>query len=336
MLTRQAARAHEGFTIIELLVAAATMFVIIAYTLGTFTFQHQTYVVVDQVSETQQNTRAIASLLERDVRNAGYLVSPSGATCGIDNTGAPDTLYLSDADVIRPPDELGAALASQELGSRVSSITSGSPDSIGVEDLVIDGEATFDTDSNGTNDSDFRVGGGIIIVDVENPELGVLCGTITAINTAAPPTISADLIATTWTGTPGNVPDLRAIPAHVYDLTNTDPPALRRDGIALAKDVEDLQVAWFLDADGDNEVEGTEYAGDDSANTYDPRGQDGAELREIRVNLVLRTRDHDPRNPTHAGRGQETENRDTNLAGADGRRRRVHRATIRLRNVPAS
>jgi len=317
------------------MVTVALTFVIIGFTLSTFTYQHQTYVVVDQVSETQQNTRAVASLLERDARSAGYLVPNSGATCGIDNTGSPDVLYLSDADAIRPPDELTSALASQDLGSEVGSITSGTPDTITVDDLVIDGQATYDTNSDGTADSDFQIGAGIIIVDVENPDLGVLCGTITAISTGSPPTISANLTATSWSGTPANLPDRIAIPAHVYELTGSSPPALQRDGVVLAKDVEDLQVAWFLD-DGDNEFETNEYKGDASTNAYDPLAQDGAELREIRINLVARTRANDPRNPTGVGRGQGTENRITNVAGVDGRRRRVHTSTIRLRNLPAS
>jgi type II secretory pathway pseudopilin PulG len=327
---------RAGFTLIELLVAAAAMFMIIGYTMATFTLQHQTYVVVDQVSETQQNTRAIAALLERDARNAGYLVPPSSATCGIDNTNAPDVVYLSDADAIRAPDELGSTLASQVLGSDVTSITSGTPDTIAVDDLVIDEEATYDTDADGTADSDFQVGGGIIIVDVANPDRGVLCGTITAISPGTPDTISANLTATAWTAAASNVAEPVAVPAHAYQLTGTSPPALMRDGSILAKDVEDLQVAWFLDADSDNEVEGTEFAGDATTNTYDPQGQDGSELREMRVNLVLRTRENDPRNPTEAGIGQETENRDTNVATADGRRRRIHSVTVRLRNLPST
>ena len=84
MLTTGAARTRQGVTLIELMVASAMMFVIVGYSMGTFTIQHQTYVVVDQVSEAQQNIRAIASLLERDARNAGYLVPTPGATCGID------------------------------------------------------------------------------------------------------------------------------------------------------------------------------------------------------------------------------------------------------------
>ena len=38
--------------------------------------------------------------------------------------------------------------------------------------LVVDDLATYDTDGNGTADSDFRVGAGIIIVDIGNPGLG--------------------------------------------------------------------------------------------------------------------------------------------------------------------
>jgi type II secretory pathway pseudopilin PulG len=334
VLTAHETRTCEGFTIIELMLAAMMMFAIIGYAMGTFTLQHQTYIVVDQVSEAQQNTRAIATLLERDVRNAGFMVPDAGATCGIDNTASPDVLFLSDADAIQTVDQLSGVMVNQELAADVVSITSGSPDTIVVDSLVIDDLATYDTDSNGTADSDFRVGAGIIIVDVANPGLGVLCGTIASVSTSAPWTITANLTAASWTGTPSNPTDLQAIPAHVYTLTGSNPPALRRNGVLLAKDVEDLQVAWYLD-DGDNILETDEYDGDKTTNTYNPQGQSGADLRELRVNLVSRTRDHDPRNPTKAGKGQGKENRATNVAGADGRRRRVHTATMRPRNIPA-
>lgn len=320
----------------ELLVASVIGLIIVAATLSSFTYQHQTYVVVDQVSEAQQNTRAIASLLERDVRNAGYLVNPSGATCGIDKDDEPDTIYLSDASVIRPPDELGATLASKDLGAEITSVIAGSPDVVRVDDLVIDGQATYDTNADGTADSDFQIGGGAILIDAANTDRGALCGTITAISLSSPQSVSLELSPTaTFSGTPSNPPDFVLIPAHVYDVTGSDPPVLRRDGQVLAKDVEDLQIAWFLDADEDDELDAGEYRGA-SGTTYDPKAQDGALLREVRVNVVLRTRGEDPRNPDSAGRGQETENRDTAVAGADGRRRRVHTATVRVRNVPAS
>ena len=59
----------------------------------------------------------------------------------------------------------------------------------------------------------------------------------------------------------------------------------------------------------------------------------GQLLREIRVNVVVRTRLNDPRNMTSAGTGQILENRTANVPGDDGRHRRIHTSTIRLRNV---
>ena len=104
MLTRPQPTREGGFTLIELVVALAITFMVVFYTLATFTYQHQTYIAVEQVSETQQNSRAIASLIERDIRNAGYQVPSPAATCGADSNAASDVLYLSDADAIRQID----------------------------------------------------------------------------------------------------------------------------------------------------------------------------------------------------------------------------------------
>lgn len=324
--------ARAGFTIIELMVAAATLFVIVAYALATFTYQHQTYVVVDQVSETQQNTRAIASLMERDIRNAGYMVAVEAASCGIDADDSPDVLYLSDADAIRNVDELGAAMMSEKLGADVSAISAGSPDVITVDDVVIDGQATYDTNADGNPDSDFQLGAGAILVDVANPERGSRCGRVTAVSLGASPKVSVDLAQNAFGAAASNPEDLVLVPAHVYAVADGPPPELRRNGELLAKDIEDLQVAWFFDDDGDGQVDGGEYRGVEG-NDYDPTALDANALREIRVNLVARTRDDDPRNPDSAGTGQSVENRDTNVAGDDGRRRRVHTATVRVRNI---
>ena len=102
----------------------------------------------------------------------------------------------------------------------------------------------------------------------------------------------------------------------------------------LAKDVEDLQVAWFYDDDDDGVVDDPARRAASPAPTT-PRTDSvtANELREIRINLVLRTRADDPRNPDDAGIGQARENRTTAIPGADGKHRRVHTATVRLRNL---
>ena len=337
MLNRDSTAPTAGFTLIELVVSLAAMFIIVGYLMGTFTFQHQTYVVVDQVSETQQNTRAIAALLERDVRNAGYMVPSAAATCGIDNSDAPDLLFTSDAEAIRPIDELGAVLAGQQLGASQLSRSGSGTVVFTIDDDVIDAQPTYDTSGSGTADSDFQIGGGAILIDTANLDRGVLCGTVTAVNTGSPDQITVDFAgaAETFGTLAANPEQIVIVPAHVYWITNASPPELRRDGQLLAKDVEDLQVAWFFDGDLDGQADPAEYRGESVANAYDSEDQNGAELRELRVNLVLRTRDDDPRNPNSVGTGQGTENRDTALPGDDGRRRRVHTATVRVRNVPA-
>jgi hypothetical protein len=111
------------------------------------------------------------------------------------------------------------------------------------------------------------------------------------------------------------------------------PPRLERDGVLLANDVEDFQVAWFYDDDEDDEIDANEVRGVAGV-PYVTTAVVGSELREIRVNLITRTRSNDPRNPDDAGVGQTRENRDyATVAAADGKHRRVHTATVRLRNL---
>jgi Tfp pilus assembly protein PilW len=334
LLTRDRQRHEGGFSLIELVVAIAITFMIVFYTLATFTYQHQTYINVEQVSETQQNSRAIASLIERDIRNAGYMVPSAAASCGIDSDSAGDRIYLSDADAIRNIDELTSTQSKGNLGADVSAVSAGTPDVASVDSIVLDGQATYDTNGDGNPDSDFQIGGGAILIDTANPDRGVRCGTITAVATSAPQSVSLNFVNNfSAAATIGEI--LVLVPANVYTQAAGPPPEMRRNGQLMATNVEDLQVAWFYDDDGDGQVDAGEYRGDPTVD-YDPSTIEGANLREIRFNLILRTASDDPQRPNNAGTGQETENRDTNVAGDDGRRRRLHTTTVRLRNIPAS
>jgi len=323
---------RDGFSLIELLISIAAMGVVIFYTLGTFTVQHQTYVVVDQVSETQNNGRAISTLIERDVRNAGYMVPSAAAACGFDGTATADTLVISDTDAIKPVHELPLAMQGEELGVSTSTTPALGSTALSVSGLLVDDAASYKKNaSSSTLDSDFHVGAGAIVVDLANPERGVACGQITAVGTNS---ITVDFDAILNGALGGSPPDLLVVPAHYYALNSaTTPPQLERDGLVLAKDVEDLQVAYFYDADHDNQATGNEYRGDASANPYNTGLVDGNDLREIRFNVVVATRDDDPRNPDNSGTGQVRENRTpASTPGDDGKRRRVYTATVRVRN----
>ncbi|MFQ5416293.1 MAG: PilW family protein [Myxococcota bacterium] len=325
-------RSRAGFTLIELLISVAAMGIVIFYTLRTFTIQHQTYVVVDQVSEVQNNSRAIAALIERDIRNSGYMVPAAAAVCGRDRTTGPDTLVASDTDAMLPVHQLPVSLQDDELGVDTTTTPASGTTVLSVSGIVIDGTPSYKKDSGSAGlDSDFRVNGGAIVVDLANPQRGVACGQITAVSGNS---ISVNFETVLNAGNGTSTPDLYVVPGHYYAVnTGTIPRQLERDGIALAKDVEDLQVAYFYDSDQDNQVTGNEYRGDSGSNPYDTTLIDGNDLREIRFHVVVATRSDDPRNPNASGTGQARENRTpASTPGDDGKRRRVYTSTVRVRN----
>jgi prepilin-type N-terminal cleavage/methylation domain-containing protein len=325
-------RRNGGFTLVELLVAMALLGVVVMYLTQSFTVQQRTYQVVDEVTEAQQNLRAISALMERDVRQAGFMVPEGAAVCGLDSTLGPDVLYVSDSDAIDPEGFLFP-----DLGAEVTSYagSSGTSD-VGVTNAVLDGDAFYDIDSDGTADYDFRPGGGAILIDAANPVRGRACGVVQVASlgsTNVKVNFSNALIP--FDASQHETAELRLVPAHVYSIGGASGVDLMRDGQLLATDVEDLQVAYFYDKNDDGDVDSAEYAGVTSTTAYAPG--DGSlwppdVLREVRVNFVTRSQSEDPNTRFQQGAFQTTENRAA-VAGTDGFRRRVHNATIRLRNV---
>jgi len=333
----------RGFTLIELMVAMAILLVVVVYLTEMLTRQSRAYTVVDQVTEAQQNLRAIADLLEREMRVSGFLVPEGAAVCGVDQTNGSDVLFVSDADALSPGSENQLGIGASILGGFSGT---GGNEALALDDVVIDGLAFYDTDGDGNADSDFLESvnpfrtGGVIVTDRNDPTRGVACGILTNVNTGAD-TIRVDF--TSNGAAPGGTPlaggggggDLVAVPAHVYTVVNAQ---LLRDGMVLADDVEDLQFALFydLDEDGQEAPGDAEYPGSENGPIYQSRNWDNSFLTEIRVNVVIRTRAQDAdvvQNPGMAqGQWQVTENR-VDPGGIDGFRRRVHTAIIRPRNV---
>lgn len=327
---------QAGFTLVELLLSAAILGIVMIYVTRAFTVQHQTYIVVDQVTEAQQNLRAVADLIERDVRRAGYMVPPHAAVCGYDQTGGPDTLFVSDADVIRSVFGLEGADAdlSGNLGAPVSGTNStwsasGTSFSLSLERKWVDIQADGD---------DFSENGGVIVVNRRAEDGMIACGTIESISGS---TLTVDFGGTT-TGPVGLNADVIAVPAHVYQLIEGSggaPNRLTRDGILLASDVEDFQIGYFFDLDDDLVVDGGERfgfgGGTDSAFTQPATSfPDATMLRELQVNVVTVTRDDDPNRDFRLGAGQITGNRTAGtLPSQDRKRRRVSTTRVRLRNA---
>lgn len=335
MMIEGNSRQRAGFTLAEVFIAAAAMVLVLVYTLNTFSVNRNTYVVIENVSEAHQNSLAIAGLLERDLRNAGYMVPAGAAACGSDSTTVADMLFVSDSDVILDADDpaLAASFARGELAATPTPIAiTGGAGTVTLNDVAIDGVDSYDTDATPGPDSDFRVNGGVIFLNLADPTDGVFCAIVTAVNATANQ-ITIDVQSSTAAGAINVTSTWGFVPAHVYRIQGD---LLSRDGTELANNVEDLQLAWFYDLDDDGQVDANEDFGSGAPepNLTAHTLPDSSLLREVRLNLVLHTADSDPNETTNVGIGQARENR-VSPAPADGRRRRVHTATIRLRNVNA-
>jgi prepilin-type N-terminal cleavage/methylation domain-containing protein len=315
-----------GFTLIELLIAVAIMGIVSVYMFESFAVNQRAYTVIDQVAESQQNVRAIAELLERDLRHAGLMVPEGAAVCGVDDDAGPDLLYVSDANAIDPVDDV-ATYDGATIGGGVTQVATGSV-TFAVSSLVIEpapARPAYDTNADGTADSDFRVGGGAIVTDLLDPGRGAACGRVTAVNLVGPQ-VQVEL-QTGALGAAGGPTNLVLVPAHEYRINGDQ---LLRDGVLLSEGVEDLQVAYFLDDDTDGVIDANEMHGNGTDPDYVAGAQDGSEVREVRVSLVTRTRSED-REWTQ-GRPQALENRNPAVVN-DGFRRRTHNSTVMLRNV---
>ena len=314
-----------GFTIIELMIASALVAIVMVFTMQTFTVNNRTYVNVDSVVDAQQNVRAVASVLERDLRHAGMMVPEGAAACGIDNTNAPDWLYISDYTAVNPDNAIGFFDGARVQGA-VSNVTGTA--TLSLDTLVMEPgtpDPSYDTDGNGTNDSDFNDdGGGVIIVDLMDLDRGSVCGVVDAVNLATN-SITVTINTAGLTGTPATYA-LAAVPALEYRI---DSARLYRNDLRLADGIEDLQLAYFLDTNGNNALDVGELRGI-SGTPYTAATSNASDLRAVRLNIVARTRSEDDR--FTQGFFQATENRAA-VPGQDGFRRRVHTAIVRMRNV---
>lgn len=317
-------RREAGFSLMELMVSLALMGIVMLALMQNFSAQQRTYVMVDQLTEAQQSLRAISDLMEREVRLAGFMVDEGGAVCGVDATTGSDTLFVTDATALDP-----STAIEPTLGARTSTLPAAGSVSITFTDgdeSTLDGQPAYDTDADDVNDSDFHLNGGAIVFDRNNPGRGTACGIVTDVDAAG---VTVNFLASTLGGA-GVDTQLVVVPAHVYQVNGT--AQLLRDGLVLAEDVEDLQVAYFFDLDADLVVDAGENPGSAGTN-YASSAWDNSDLRELRLNFVIRTRGTDP--TFNQGSFQTTENRDVPaVTVADPQlRRRVHTTTVRVRNV---
>jgi prepilin-type N-terminal cleavage/methylation domain-containing protein len=322
---------RAGFTLIEMMTVVAIFGLVAVYVGRVLTVNERAYHTVEDTSESQQNLRVFGELIEDDVRHAGMMVSRSSAVCGRDFTNAPDVLYVSDAAAIDPQDDAAPyAGSSITAPAGTTNLTAGSSITLTLSSLVIENTApnrpAYDLDNNGTADSDFRVNGGVIVYDTSAVDRGNACGRITAINagTNQITVLGASAMAA------GAGTALVVVPANEYRINGTQ---LLWNNIALAEGIEDFQVAYIFDVDGDNEVDGNTDRrgfGETGQSNYTSSELAGSLLRELEIAMVSRARKADT---AFTGRPQALFNRAAGGVTPDNFRRRTHQTRVLLRNL---
>ena len=296
----------RGFTLIEMMIALALMAIVTAQVLMLFTTQHKVYVVQDRTLEVQQNARLVTGLVLADIRMAGFLVPAIAGIASVD--GGPndtDILCTSDPSVMAESEITDAngrfdrARLQLALGGNAGSVT-----------LVA---STMDLDGD-TND-DFAANRGIIISDGANSH----CARIEAVGGNV-----VSFTPDTPAGFNAGTADSRAVPAVVYEIAAGD---LLRNGAPLAPGIENLQVEFGVDADGDRQIEtGTvppEFP------VHDLIGWDPSEIRSVRLSVIARAPSEDPE---FTGTGMPAAG--NHVAGAaDGFVRRRFTSTVYPRNL---
>jgi prepilin-type N-terminal cleavage/methylation domain-containing protein len=315
---------EQGFTLIELVVVVFVMGVVSIFVGQTLIVTDRTFNNIDQTTASQQSLRVIADILDHDIRHAGLMVPGAASVCGVDEDDEPDTLYLSDSDAIDPGDDTAPYAGAVIAG--VTNLSVGTA-TLALDSLMIESNGArlaYDTNGDGTNDSDFQPGAGVIIADTLDPGRGTACGRIRSVNLASD---QITVVLVSALDNTGNAAQLVAVPAHEYRVNGT---RLFWNGIGLSGGIEDLQVSYIFDLNGNDVVDPGETRGDGAGADYDSDDESADDLRELRVSVVARSRYEDPGFTT--GRLQPVENRDP-VSTADGFRRRVLTTQLRLRNV---
>lgn len=344
-------QSRRGFSLIELMITLTLFSIVMTGVFESFTRQHKTSIVTEDVVEVQQSVRAIAALVEREIRMAGFLVPNGAGICGLDVTDGPDELFVSEIEPIVPDDVQAGDLGAEVISNWSNPSPGGSAFPLtlddSAEDLDGDGASFYDNDGNNTPESDFREGGGFILTDVNNPQRGSVCGIVESVTSAT--VIRIEVVSGRLglrDAVNGAEERIIIVPAAHYAM-NTEAAFVGRgrfdrNGDLLAESIDDFQVSYIFDVDEDGVIDDAvatvdEQPGQTGRGTYNPGLYNNGTLKQVNVSLVVRTRATDP--DFEVGDFINLENRaqvvnaDAGNPGDGTFRRRVITASIRPRNI---
>jgi hypothetical protein len=281
-----------------------------------FITQHRSYAVQDQVAGVQQDARVALDIMARDIRTAGFMIGSGGfnihgaqfAVTPANNTNSPDSITVASA-----ADQFMSGATPVTVETVVNNVVDLSANLSGFFDTSTYNFVAFEGD--GMN-SLYQITG---------------TGTETLTLNPTPPANLATI--TGMTGSPAVLTEVGArvfrVKAITYRVQNN---ALERsenggafqplagDGINTV--VEDLQFAYQV-------AGSTDWIFDADTPTW-PAGKDEADIRMVRINIIVRTFVPDPQDTSFFKPESEDRPQENTFTGC---RRRVYTTVVKVRNL---
>lgn len=306
-MIRPKTRSDKGATLIELMIVLVIAVILVGGIYSLFMTQQRSYSVQDQVTGVQQDARAALTIMARDIRMSGMAIgagSGTGFTDGSTNVtvsvpGGNYNFAVTPQNNAEAPDSITVVFGAEELG-QVQSVNG--------SDVTLD----HDVDAYFATKPlfvafDLRPGRVYGVTGVNNANITV---------TNAP----SDLLIGG-----GRAYGVQTIRFQVKDNVlqripngGTSQP-IAGDGIATI--VEDLQFAYQL-------IGSNDWIFHQVGDTW-PAGRTNADIRMVRISLIVRTIVPDPKETGFFKPACEDHARDNSNPGC---RRRVYTTEVKLRN----
>ena len=304
---------EAGFSLIEVMAALVILAIALTAVFATFISQQKSFTVQNRVAEMQQNLRQAVEYMSRDIRMAGYAI-PDNVTiptnivaAGVtslrslyakDNTTGPDQiyiLYLFDMDANQPRASDNASGGPYNGASITVATTAGFLTTGRELVLITDGTTADLYETSAAGGTTLTFAGGYTYNSGHSKSYPF----------------------------PSTVAKARFVRYFIDSTTDPTHPTLmvdRMGGAAaqpLADDIEDMQLTYGLDTNGDGNVD-----------TWTSSPAIPSQIRQIRLQFIARTR------LPEAGWSETRPALGNRAAGTtpDGYRRRTYDIVIDVRN----
>lgn len=334
---RASTRCERGFSLIELMIAMAMFAVVSLAGFTVLSSGQRTSVMNDEVVKIQQSVRLALELISRDIRMAGY--GNPATPSNVPYTGNGCTSTINPTNSSAGPDSIAIITMDRVIGRLQQNAPLGTATSTST--IVLDSVT------------------GLSVNDVITLD-GVFTATVTAINTGTKTLTLGTTIQTpqTFNGAAGTGTQVVRLTCVKYTVNTTTNQLMRQDdstgAVAVVDGIEDLQLAYGVDADGDGRIDDKSGSGgidclDLTPNSLasavtnsvgcsgtppisvstPPAATTPTTVRVVRISVVGRAGKSDPAFATSSAVSVE----DHNIASTTGYRRRVLTRTVSLRDL---